>query len=129
MIRAARKSAQRGLTFWGWLYVLATLGVMLLVGIKVLPVYLNHYQIQAVLAWAAEQQDLRDAPAGQIQRRIQKRFSTGYVDNVRGRDLHIERVSGGRELRLQYHVKVPLFGAVSLYFEFDDRAFLPLPQG
>lgn len=129
MAAISAPAAQRGLTLWGWCYVLATLGVLLLVGIKCLPIYLNNYEIAAVLAWAAAQPELRAAPPYEIQNRIQRRFSSGYVDNVSGRDVHIRRVDGGRELRVHYQVKEPLFGAVSLFFDFQETAFLPVPPG
>lgn len=119
---------QHGLTLWGWLYVLATLGVILLVGIKSLPIYMNNYAIASAVEWAANQPELRDAPAFEIQNRIQRRFDSGYVDNVRGRDIKVTRVDGGRRLRVRYQVREPLFGDVSLLFDFEETAFVPVAR-
>lgn len=123
-MRSGMASPQRGLTLWGWLYVLATLGVMLLVGIKAVPIYMNNYEIRSVLTWAAGQDGLRNASAGEIQTRIQRRFDSGYVNNIKGRDIAIKRVERGRELSVEYQVTEPLFGNVSLRFDFRESAVL-----
>lgn len=116
---------QRGLTIWGWLYVLATLGVMLMVGIKAVPVYMNNYDIRATLEWAANQSGLQNAPVPEIQGRIQRRFDSGYVDNIQGRDVQVKRVEGGRRLSVEYEVRQPLVANVILLFEFRESAVLP----
>jgi hypothetical protein len=116
---------QRGMSLWSWLYVLATLGLMLMVGIKAVPVYLNNYDIRATLEWAASQPDLREAPAIEIQERIQRRFDSGYVDNVTGRDVKVKRVDEGRRLSVEYEVRRAIVANVTLLFEFHESAVLP----
>lgn len=116
---------QRGLTFWGWLYVLFTLGVMLIVGIKAVPVYMNNYEVRAVLQWASNQPELRNASMFEIRKRIQKRFDSGYVSNIKGSDVRVKRDKLGRRLSVEYEVHQPLFGNVTLLFEFHESAILP----
>lgn len=114
----------RGLTFWGWLYVLATLGVILMVGIKVLPVYVANYQIQSVLTWAANLEELQGASKYKIRDRIQRRFTAGYVDAIEASDIKVKRVDKGRVLSVRYEAMVPLFGNVSLHLEFHETALM-----
>lgn len=113
------------MTLWGWLYVLATLGVMLLVGIKSVPVYMANYEIRSVLDWAVHQDELRKAPEHEIQQRIQRRFSAGYVETIDGRDVSVERVPEGRRLSVTYDRRVALFGNTSLRFDFHETALMP----
>ena len=120
----ARPQRQRGMTVWSWLYVLGTLGLILLVGIKSLPVYMNNYDIRGALEWAAAQPELHSAPAVQIQRRIQKRFDTGYVDNIHGRDIKVKRTKEGRRISVDYEVRRPLFFNIVLLFDFHESALI-----
>lgn len=120
----AGPTRQRGLTLWGWLYVLATLGVILLVGIKSAPVYLTNLEIESVLDWAASQEELQRAPERKIRERIQRRFSTGYVEIISGDDVAIERTPDGRRLAVSYDERVHLFGNIWLVFEFQDTALM-----
>ncbi|WP_353111922.1 DUF4845 domain-containing protein [Salinisphaera dokdonensis] len=121
---------QRGMTMWGLIYVLFTAGLLLLVGIKAVPVYLNAYDIRETIEWAAEQPDLMTVPAAQIQSAIQRRFDAGYVDNVKGRDVAVSRVAGGgREISIAYEVRRPLMFDVSLVFAFEETAPLTGTDG
>lgn len=120
---------QRGLTFWGWLYVAGTMGLMLLVGIKCVPIYMNNYEVRTALQWAASQPELRDASVFEIRSRIQRRFDSGYVSEIRGRDIQVSRVQKGRQLSVEYRVIEPLFGNLSMVFDFHEQAFLPGESG
>lgn len=124
-MKGVDRRRQRGLTFWGWLYVLATLGVILMVGIKAVPVYLNNYDIRSTLQWASKQPELRSAHVQEIQSRIQRRFDSGYVDNIKGRDVKVQRIDGGRRLSVEYEVRQHLFANITLLFEFRESAVIP----
>lgn len=119
---------QRGMTLWGLIYLLFTAGLLLLVGIKSVPVYLNAYDIRETIEWAAQQPDLVSAPAAQIQTTIQRRFDAGYVDNVKGRDVAVKRVPNGREISIAYEVRRPLLFNVSMVYAFEESARLTGPD-
>lgn len=120
---------QRGMTLWGWLYVLATLGVILVVGIKTVPVYLINYEVESVLEWAAQLEDLHNASEQQIQERIQRRLSAGYVDVIDGRDVAVQRTPAGRKLSVSYDESVHLFGNAWLHFKFHETAVISTASG
>lgn len=105
--------------------MLGTLGVILLVGIKCVPVYANNYDIRSALTWAVSQPELHSAPASEIQSRIQRRFDSGYVTNIKGRDIKVKRTKEGRKLQVEYEVRKPLFFNVELLFDFDESALIP----
>ncbi|MAA75287.1 MAG: hypothetical protein CMN28_11340 [Salinisphaeraceae bacterium] len=119
---------QRGLTIWGWMYVLGTLGMILLVLIKAVPIYMNYYDIKSTLAWASSQPELAKASGAEIQSRIQRRFDSGYVTNIKGRDVKVRRVKNGRELSVDYDVKEPLFYNISLFFDFNVVSRIQAPD-
>ncbi len=116
---------QWGMTIWSWMYVLGTLGLIFLVLIKNVTVYTNNYDIRNALTWASNQPELYNASAHEIQSRIQRRFDSGYVRNIKGRDVKIKRVKEGRRLQVKYEVRKPLFYNVILLFDFDETALIP----
>lgn len=115
---------QRGITFWGWLYILATLGFILLFSIKSFPVYMNYYDIKSTLEWAAKQPELANASQREIRNRIQRRFDSGYVRNINARDVKLEREKDGRYLSVEYEVREPLFYNIDLVYSFKERVQL-----
>jgi len=125
----AGRHRQRGMTLWGLLYVLLTLGLLGMVAAKSLPVYLNAYDIRATLEWAASQPDLQDASAMTIQRAVQRRFDAGYVDNINGRDIAVNRVNGGRELNVSYEVRRPMMFNLSMVYSFDETVPVKVGDG
>lgn len=110
------------------MYVLGTLGLLLLVFIKSVTVYSNNYDIRSTLTWAANQPELVNASAHEIQQRIQRRFDSGYVNNIKGRDIKIKRVKEGRRLDVEYEVRKPLFYNIILLFDFHETALIPKPN-
>lgn len=113
------------MTIWALIYLLFTAGLLLLVGIKSVPVYMNAYDVRETIEWAAEQPKLKTAPAAEIQQAIQRRFDAGYVDNLNGRDVAVSRVAGGgREISVAYEVRRPLLFNTSLVYSFEERALL-----
>lgn len=124
-----RAGRQRGMTFWGLLYILITLGIIGLVAAKSLPVYLNAYDIRQTIDWAAQQPDLVRASAPDIQRAIQRRFDAGYVDNINGRDIAVTKVDGGREISVAYEVRRPMLFNLALVYSFEESAQLTGTDG
>jgi hypothetical protein len=123
--RQSTPGRQRGMTIWALIYLLFTAGLLLLVGIKSVPVYMNAYDVRETIEWAAEQPKLKTAPAAEIQQAIQRRFDAGYVDNLNGRDVAVSRVAGGgREISVAYEVRRPLLFNTSLVYSFEERALL-----
>lgn len=115
---------QRGMTLWGLLYVLITLGLMGMVGVRSVPVYLNAYDIHTDLSWAAHEPELQDADAQTIQRALQRRFDAGYVTNIRGRDIAVHRVGRHRELEVRYAVQRPFLFNIDMVYSFDYKAVM-----
>ena len=122
--RMRNRRAQRGITIWGLLYVLITLGLIALVAIKSVPVYLNAYDVRTTLQAVADDPDLRRASAGEIQQAVQRRFDAGYVDNLSGRDVAVERAGDGRRISLSYEVRRPMLLNLSLVYSFEESAML-----
>lgn len=121
------RNAQRGMTLWGLLYVLVTLGLIAMVAVKSVPVYMNAYDVRNTLQQIAAQPDMANASAHQIQGAVQKHFDAGYVSNITGRDVTVRRVGKQRELEVIYEVRRPLFLNMSMIYAFDER--VPMQGG
>ena len=61
-----------------------------------------------------------------IQNAIQKRFDTGYVENVKAKDLKIRNVPGGKALDLVYQDERELFEGMGLFVVLKVNEVIPL---
>jgi hypothetical protein len=100
---------QRGVTFGGFIMVLALLGGLAIFSMKLIPAYMENGKIQK--AFDAITHD----PAMQ----------TATMDNVTtvtSNDIEINKDGGRLKLSASYSTKIPLAGNVSLLIEFNPSA-------
>jgi hypothetical protein len=115
-------SRQRGVSLSGliaWLIVAAALG---LIGIKVVPELINYASALKVIKAVANDPDMAEAPDGLIQNNYGKRADIDNITDVRGEDLVITRDTGKLVISFEYTKKIPLFGPVSLTFDFKGES-------
>lgn len=122
MPRAASARRQGGFTLWSGLYVLITLGIIVFIGVRSVPVYLNNRDIQKALTDVAQDPSMQHADAIAIQRAVARHFEAGYASGVSSRDLTISHDGTTRVLALHYKVRRPLAFNVSLVYSFGDTA-------
>ncbi|RMG37706.1 MAG: DUF4845 domain-containing protein [Gammaproteobacteria bacterium] len=117
---------QEGLTFISWIFVLAIGVFFVLIGIKMVPVYLEYFAIRDVLHNVAQDRSSRDMSKRQLKRSLLKRFRINGVYDFKREDIHIEKSRQGRQIRVEYEVRKPVVGNVSLVMSFSHS--VPLPQ-
>lgn len=115
MIRASQLSErekaerQRGMTVIGMLLLLVVIAFVALVGMKVIPMYIQYYSIKSTIESIRKEPQLAQMSALDIQNAIQKRFDIGYVNNINARDLKIRNERNGRVIDLVYNDERELF--------------------
>jgi hypothetical protein len=112
---------QRGVTFIGWLFLLAPLAVLVYVGIRLTPVYLTYFSVARTLnQTASEMKGDSDAMTVQsIRTSIEKRFDIESVTEPTAKDIIIRRDGKVWVLEAQYQGVAPLFADISLVVDFD----------
>ena len=109
---------QQGLGLWGWIVVLGLIAFFATVGIKTVPVYLNHRQMLKALNGVADQSNGESVP--QMRSSLQRRWDIDYISHVEPKDIKVIRTkSGGRAFAYDYYVEEHLFYNVyiTLYFK------------
>ncbi|MBK7542115.1 MAG: DUF4845 domain-containing protein [Candidatus Competibacteraceae bacterium] len=104
-----RADRQRGMTVIGMLLLMIAIAFVALVGMKVIPMYIQYYSIKSTIESIRKEPQLAQMSVPDIQNAIQKRFDIGYVENVQARDLKIRNDRGGRVIDLVYNDERELF--------------------
>jgi hypothetical protein len=106
---------QEGISLVGLIVVLAFLGAVLVLGLKIVPTYTEYRAIQNAIVSAK-------ATGGSVVE-IQKSFDAsavaGYISSINSRDLIIEKIDGQTEISFAYEKKIPLVGPASLLLEYE----------
>ena len=116
---------QRGVTMIGWVFLLAPMAIVLYAGIRVVPEYLNYYKIVTSLKETATQLKSDEAlsPAG-IRSAIQRRFDSGYVDEMDAKEIAVTKADEGWTMTADYERTVPMFGNLHLLLVFKTTVVI-----
>ncbi|MFS2003440.1 DUF4845 domain-containing protein [Duganella sp. CT11-25] len=106
---------QQGISVVGLIFVLAVLGFIGVLGLKIVPTYTEYRAIQNAIVTAK-------AAGGSVVE-MQKSFDANaiaaYITSISGRDLIIAKENGETEISFAYEKKIPLVGPASLLLEYE----------
>jgi len=118
---------QRGLTFWGLLFLAFVFGCFILFGFKTIPVYLNQLTVAADVRKVARSGDFNpDDPQGII-RALQRQWDIDYIKYLDPSESHVDNTANGHALQYDYEVRQHLFYNIDLVMEFQDT--IPIDSG
>lgn len=110
--------AQRGITLTGFM-VFAVIGfVLLLLGFKIGPAYLEYYTIQKVFRAMAAEPSLLTASRSDINVAFNARSGMDNVKAITYDDLEVVKDGGTLVISAAYAVRVPLTGNLSACMDF-----------
>ncbi len=113
---------QDGMTLISWVVVLAIAIFFVLIGVKMIPTYLENYSIKEVLASVAQDRASRTLSHRRLKDNILKRLSINGVYNFPRDKIKITKDKRGMRIEIKYEVRKPVIGNVSVVMAFDDQA-------
>ena len=114
---------QSGVTFGGFIMVLALLGGLAIFSMKLIPAYMEDGKIQKTFDAITHDPAMQTATVGEIRESYYKRAVTmDSVTTVTENDIVIGKDGGRLTLSASYSKKIPLAGNVSLLVEFNPSA-------
>jgi hypothetical protein len=122
------RSRQRGVTFLGWVLLLAPLVLVLYCGVRLTPIYLNYLSIAKAVEQTAKEADTGNVNPAVIRVALDKRLDVEGVTGFTAADVKIERDGDGWVMIAGYEDVVPVVANVSMLVQFDKRAVLRPPK-
>lgn len=117
------RSRQTGITFIGWLFLLAPIAVVGYAGIRLVPVYLNYMKVAKVLEQTAtENKGETTLSPDAVRRSIYSRWNVEGITFPDAANIAISRDGSQWALEANYEDSVPMFAGISLVVHFDKRA-------
>ncbi len=114
--------SQRGLGLWSGLFLIGSIGFIVLCTIKVGPLFLNEAQIRRAVHDVAQ----KDGSSGgevdvqAIRSSLQRRWDIDYISQLEPKDIKVVRTERGLFLSYDYDATVSLFGNISVIAHFKD---------
>ncbi len=108
---------QQGLSLIGFIFLLILILFAVYIGIKLVPIYLNHFSVVSEMRAVASEPGSANLPPSTIRRNLMTRLQISYVDNVRAENISIERGSPP-QLVVEYQVEEHLIGNIDVVVKF-----------
>lgn len=113
---------QHGLSFSGFIFWAFVLVLASVIGLKLIPVYMEDAEIRNLFVTIATDPEMQRASPGEIRMSFTKRASIDNITRIRAGDIEIASGDGRLTLSASYDVKVPLVANVSLCMEFNPTS-------
>jgi hypothetical protein len=112
---------QQGLGLWGWMFVLAVIGFVVMVTLQLVPIYLNEMSIERVVRSTAQDPGNGALPLPELRKAMQTRWDVEGITVIGVKDVKINKTASGRALAYEYEAKADLFYNISLVVHFKNE--------
>jgi hypothetical protein len=117
------RSRQAGITFIGWVFLLAPVAIVGYAAIRLAPVYLNAMKVSKTLNQTASENKGESVlnPVA-VRSSIERRFDIEAINYPKVSDVAVTRTGDTWTLSVDYEDSVPLFAGISLLVHFEKSA-------
>ena len=124
MHKATYPARQRGMTMISWIIVLAILVFFVIIGIKLVPSYIEFYSIKGILEAVRQDRSMRDAAPAKIRESIKKRMKINGIYEFDPKNIIIKKEKTGQVVAVEYEVRKNVVGNVDVIMSFKDQVSL-----
>jgi hypothetical protein len=108
---------QAGVSLLWFIFVIAVVLVVAIVGFRVLPAYIEFFSVEKALGETLrEVQNVNNT--SEIRKQFQRKADAGYIESVDGKSIEMEKVGNDYIASVEWTRKLHLIGNASLLLEF-----------
>jgi hypothetical protein len=112
------RSQQRGATALGMLTILAILGLALYAVIRLVPVYLEYFEVVRAMEKVPKETNAAETSPDKIRFLLNRTWLIEDIKTFDYKDMEIRRVGSAYEMTAEYQATVPFIANVSLVANF-----------
>jgi len=119
-----------GMTLIGWLLTLVVLGFLGLFGLRLVPIYMESFKIDAALESLVNEGNAPESSRAELLRKFAARMNIEGVERfdteAKLRDhFFVEKQGGGVVIRVVYQAESPLFSNLSILADWEKEVSAP----
>ncbi|GIX24993.1 MAG: DUF4845 domain-containing protein [Caldimonas sp.] len=116
---------QRGISFFGFVIVLAVAGFFLFLGMKIGPTYVEYYSIRNAVNKVAN--DVGSNDIGAIRKAMDRQMTIDYAASYKPEFVRVQRDGDKFLLVLKYEIRKPLIYNLDFVAKFEHSAPIRQP--
>ncbi len=110
---------QRGIGFVGLICIFAVVGVVVLLGLKLVPAYLEFFSVKKVIGAMANAEEVRSGTVADIRKSFARRSVIDNIYALTEQDLEITKDGGETVVTAAWQQRVSLFTGYTLLIDFS----------
>jgi hypothetical protein len=111
---------QRGITFIGLVFVIVTLVLVAVMGMKLIPAYLEYFSVKKAITKISNEPSFAAMSKKDIVDEFDRSATIDDINVVRGNDLEVSKDDAGKPVvSIEYQATVPLIANVSALIDFS----------
>lgn len=118
-------SRQRGLSAIGVLLALIIGLTVVVMGMRLVPVYLESMEVSSIIESVANDPEMRGASRAEVSRALNRRFSVNAIGNIDRDAISLNDTGAGVEIVVDYEVRVPMIRNLDIVASFHKTAVVP----
>ena len=115
---------QQGLSFVGWMALVAIFGLLILSFFKVFPIYNENFTIQSVLTGVKNDVDIDSKSKRAIWGAISKRLFINEIHSIKRENVKIVRKNGQTTVTISYETRHPYLGNLFIGGNFSESVVI-----
>ena len=121
-----RVRTQAGMTAIGWLLVILLVISAALFLMKLVPIYIEGFNVGSVVSNVASDPQMRGAPPGKIVKTVLKRLDINMAMSVTRDDVYVTREKDYILIEIDYEVRKPVIGNLDIVVSFNKQGRIPV---
>ena len=110
---------QRGFTFWGFVFTVGPIVVVVILTMLLFPAYTEYFTIKKAINRIGNEASLPSMKDGDIRAMMDKTIDIDMIHSIKSSDLVIQRTEAATIVSVDYEVVVPLVANVSALLSFS----------
>ena len=110
---------QRGFTFWGFVFTVGPIVVVVILTMLLFPAYTEYFTIKKAINRIGNEASLPSMTDGDIRAMMDKTIDIDMIHSIKSSDLVIQRTEAATIVSVDYEVVVPLVANVSALLSFS----------
>jgi Domain of unknown function (DUF4845) len=110
---------QRGMSFISLIVIFSVVGLIFLLGLKIIPAYLDYFTVKKIIAAMKSSDEVRTGTVADIRKSFEKRVSADYSEVVKGEDLEITKDGNDTVVTAAWTHRIALIPRHTLLIEFS----------
>lgn len=116
---------QKGLTMISWMVVIAIVVFNGVIGMNVIPVYINDHSVKSIMKNLEMDTAVRGKSPKQLKEIISKRLRINNVYSIEKENIVIKKIKNGHYITINYEPRGKLVGNLDYIVSFRHEARIP----